>query len=105
MLKISWNVPTSTLPARMRAWLAYRVLITKSARKALAAIPAAERQALEAKIQALGANPRPVGSMKLVGREGEYRIRQGNYRVIYRVEDAELIVEVIAAGHRREIYG
>ena len=51
----------------------------------------------------LAENPRPNGCKKLVGRDG-YRIRIGNYRVIYEIFDAELLVDVIAVGHRKDIY-
>ena len=48
-------------------------------------------------------NPRPVGNKKLIGRDG-YRVRIGNYRVIYDIFDSLLIVDVIALGHRKDIY-
>jgi mRNA interferase RelE/StbE len=48
-------------------------------------------------------NPRPNGFKKLKGREG-FRIRIGNYRVIYNIIDSELVIEVIALGHRKNIY-
>ena len=48
-------------------------------------------------------NPRPVGNKKLKGRDG-YRIRIGNYRIIYDIFDSELIIDVIALGHRKDIY-
>jgi mRNA interferase RelE/StbE len=51
----------------------------------------------------LGKNPRPVGYKKLKGRDG-YRIRVANYRIIYEIIDQQLIVEVIALGHRKDIY-
>lgn len=51
----------------------------------------------------LEGNPRPVGSIKLKGRDG-YRIRIGNYRVIYEIFDSELVIDVVAVGHRKDIY-
>jgi mRNA interferase RelE/StbE len=51
----------------------------------------------------LGENPRPVGYKKLKGRNG-YRIRTGNYRIIYDIFDTELVVDVITLGHRKSIY-
>lgn len=54
-------------------------------------------------ISNLEENPRPAGNKKLRGRDG-YRIRIGNYRVIYDIYDKELIVDVIAIGHRKDIY-
>jgi mRNA interferase RelE/StbE len=54
-------------------------------------------------ISGLEINPRPVGYKKLKGRES-FRIRTGNYRIIYDIFDTELIVDVITLGHRRDIY-
>ncbi|MCH8318769.1 MAG: type II toxin-antitoxin system RelE/ParE family toxin [Bacteroidetes bacterium] len=54
-------------------------------------------------IQSLANNPRPHGYIKLKGRDG-YRIRKGNYRIIYDIFDAVLIIDVVAVGHRKDIY-
>ena len=54
-------------------------------------------------IDALGAEPRPVGAIKLAGRD-DYRIRVGDYRVVYAVDDAERLVIVARIAHRREVY-
>ncbi|MBP7477606.1 MAG: type II toxin-antitoxin system RelE/ParE family toxin [Chitinophagales bacterium] len=54
-------------------------------------------------ISDLERNPRPPGYKKLKGRDG-YRIRTGNYRIIYNIVDHELIIEIIALGHRKDIY-
>jgi mRNA interferase RelE/StbE len=54
-------------------------------------------------INQLAKNPRPQGCKKLKGRNG-YRIRQGNYRIIYEIKDSILTVFILAAGHRKEIY-
>ncbi|PZO57481.1 MAG: type II toxin-antitoxin system mRNA interferase toxin, RelE/StbE family [Phormidesmis priestleyi] len=59
---------------------------------------------LLAQITALETNPRPTGCKKLKGRQNEYRIRSGNYRVIYTIEDTALIVRIIRASHRRDAY-
>ena len=81
----------------------YNVRIKLSAVKELEAIPAKGRRRIATKIQALASNPRPVGCEKLAGHD-KYRIRQGNYRVLYTIEDDVLIVTVIAIGNRRDIY-
>ncbi len=81
----------------------YSVRIKPSAVKELEAIPAKDRRRIATKIQALGNNPRPVGCEKLAGHD-KYRIRQGNYRVLYTIEDDVLIVTIIAIGNRRDIY-
>lgn len=54
-------------------------------------------------IRALADDPRPLGSRKLVGRDS-YRIRVGDYRVIYLMDDGEIVVTVLGVGHRREVY-
>lgn len=55
-------------------------------------------------IEALGDDPRPHGARKLVGEETAWRIRAGDYRVIYDVFDDQLMVTVVRAGHRRDVY-
>jgi len=81
----------------------YRLLIKPSAVKELEALPVKDRRRLVMRLQKLTANPRPPGSEKLSGHE-LYRIRQGNYRVLYSVHDQELIILVIKVGHRRDVY-
>jgi mRNA interferase RelE/StbE len=82
----------------------FSVRIKKSARKELEAIATkADRVRIVRKIQSLADNPRPAGSQKLSGL-GRYRIRQGRYRILYTIKNAELIVYVIKIGHRRNVY-
>ena len=66
-------------------------------------MPTKDRQRIVARIGALAENPRPVGSEKLSGDE-KYRLRQGDYRILYEIVDAELIVTVVRIGNRREVY-
>ena len=83
----------------------YRLLVKQSAAKEIEAIGTRrDRQHIVRRIQALAAEPRPPGCEKLAGHSTLYRIRQGQYRVIYTVSDAERTVEVIKVGHRREVY-
>jgi mRNA interferase RelE/StbE len=56
------------------------------------------------KIKSLATQPRPEGSEKLAGRSNLYRVRQGNYRVIYFVDDQSRVVDVLKVGHRRDVY-
>jgi len=56
------------------------------------------------RIKSLATQPRPSGSEKLVGRPNLYRVRQGNYRVIFAVDDQARVVEVVKVGHRRDVY-
>lgn len=82
----------------------YKVLIKPSATKELLAIPAKkDRQRIVRRIEALADDPRPPGCEKLSGYD-RYRIRQGNYRIIYGIEDDELVVFIIKIGHRRDVY-
>jgi len=80
----------------------YKLLIKPSAAKDLQALPKKDRQRVVTKIQGLAQDPRPPGCEKLSGHD-LYRVRQGNYRVLYTVHDAELVV-IISIGHRREVY-
>ena len=83
----------------------YRVVIKPSARKELLAIPTKkDRQRLVRRIELLGEDPRPVGSQKLAGGGDRYRVRQGQYRIVYEIRDAELVVLVVKLGHRRDVY-
>ena len=84
--------------------MAYTIYLTKSAAKDLAAIPRKTLQHIDSTIQSLADNPRPLGSTKLQGEDDLYRIRKGNFRIIYKIEDKALIVTVIRVGNRRDVY-
>jgi mRNA interferase RelE/StbE len=62
------------------------------------------RRRIQAAIELLAETPRPPGAKKLSGSSGDWRVRTGDYRIIHEIQDARLIVLVIAVGHRREIY-
>lgn len=81
----------------------YKVLIKRSAAKELEALPAKDRRRVATRIQQLGSDPRPPGCEKLSG-DDRYRIRQGNYRIIYSIEDNLPTVLMVKVGHRRDIY-
>ncbi|MBF0471954.1 MAG: type II toxin-antitoxin system RelE/ParE family toxin [Gammaproteobacteria bacterium] len=81
----------------------YTISIKRSAQKSLGKITSNDRALIIDKIRLLSENPRPAGSKKLTGREA-WRIRIGNYRVIYEIHEGELLILVVAIGHRREIY-
>ena len=81
----------------------YRVEIEASAQKALAAVPKPSQRRIAAKIDGLAENPRPTGCKKLTG-EDAYRVRVGDYRIVYTVNDRTLVVVVVKIGHRREVY-
>ncbi len=82
----------------------YRVIISDRAERALDSIDKGLALRVLAKIDALAENPRPPGHKPLYGRGPRWRIRVGDYRVIYSIEDTELVVLVIEIGHRREVY-
>ncbi len=81
----------------------YRIELKKSVLKDFDSIPRKDLQRIIVAIQSLADDPRPPQSKKLSGLE-QYRLRQGDYRILYTIADAVLIVFVIAVGHRREIY-
>ena len=82
----------------------YRVSIKRSAVKEIEAIPQKkERQRIIQRIGQLAKDPRPTGSKKLSGHD-RYRIRQGSYRIVYSIEDNELVVVVVKVGHRKDVY-
>lgn len=83
--------------------MAYVVNFKKQALKELGKINEPFYSNVKQAIYNLADNPRPQGYKKLKGRDG-YRIRVGNYRIIYEVFDFELQVDVITLGHRKDIY-
>jgi mRNA interferase RelE/StbE len=83
----------------------YSLLIKPSAWKELEAVGSkVDRQRIVAKIQGLAADPRPRGSQKLAGYDDRYRFRQGNYRVVYHIDDKIDVVTIYKIGHRRDVY-
>jgi mRNA interferase RelE/StbE len=81
----------------------YRLLIKPSAVKELEAVPTKDRRRLVARLHALSIDPRPSGCEKLSGHD-LYRIPQGDYRVLYSIEDEALVILVIKVGHRGGVY-
>ncbi|MDC4232462.1 type II toxin-antitoxin system RelE/ParE family toxin [Actinomyces sp. B33] len=82
----------------------YRVEFTTAAARQIKKLPRPARDRVLDAIDDLQDDPRPHGAKKLVGEHDAWRIRVGNYRVIYDVTDSELVVTVVRAGHRREVY-
>ena len=81
----------------------YSLQIKRSAAKELEAVPLKDRRRIVTRIEGLRTEPRPPGCEKLSGDE-KYRIRQGNYRVLYEIQDQALIVTVVRVGDRRDVY-
>jgi mRNA interferase RelE/StbE len=82
----------------------YLVMISRRALKSLDGLERQDQQRIRAVIELLAENPRPPSCIPLAGERGVYRVRVGDYRVLYEVHDGRLIVQVIAVGHRREVY-
>jgi mRNA interferase RelE/StbE len=83
--------------------MSYEVLILRRAQKELAALPKIDYERMRDAIMALAENPRPSGCKKLMGREG-WRIRSGDYRAIYEIDDSQKRVTVLHIGNRRDVY-
>jgi mRNA interferase RelE/StbE len=83
----------------------YSIEWKRSAVKELKALPKEMIERVVEAVEQLADEPYPVGVKKLVGTEHTYRIREGNYRVIYDVLEKKLIVEIVRVGHRKDVYG
>lgn len=81
----------------------YSLRIKRSAEKELRIVPKEDLPRVIERIQSLAVNPRPPGHQKLSGHD-QYRIRQGDYRILYTIDDPGRVVEIIKIGHRREVY-
>jgi len=81
----------------------YSLVIKKSAERELRKVPKEDMRRIADRVRELTQNPRPAGNEKLSGQD-RYRIRQGDYRIVYAVDDERRVVEVIKIGHRREVY-
>jgi mRNA interferase RelE/StbE len=84
--------------------MTYRIEVKPQAERALAKIPNPHRRRIARAIDALARNPRPPGSAKLAGSDDAYRIRVGDYRIVYQVLDKVLIVYIIRVAYRKDIY-
>lgn len=82
----------------------YRVELTAKAKESLSKLPKTVQAKLAEQITSLADDPRPVGARKIKGQDNCYRIRQGDYRMIYAVLDDQLFVIIVRAGHRKEVY-
>ncbi len=84
--------------------MAYEVRIAPLARRQIKKLPQGVQRTLVQAMTLLGDDPRPHGVEKMTGGENEYRIREGDYRVVYTIRDAALIVLIVRVGHRKDIY-
>jgi len=81
----------------------YRLTFKKSVTKDFRSIPQQDISRILKRIETFADDPRPVGSEKLSGQE-RFRVRQGVYRIVYEIQDAELVIIVVKVGHRRDVY-
>ena len=82
----------------------YRVALTESAEKELHAIPSKVAARIVSRLEDLATAPRPHGCKKLKGGDNEWRIRVGDYRIVYEIDDGAKTVVVTRIAHRREVY-
>ena len=83
----------------------YRLLLKSSAAKEIEAIDSkSDRRRIVEKIGGLGMNPRPHGSEKLAGYDDRYRLRQGQYRIVYLIDDERREVTIFKVGNRQDVY-
>ena len=81
----------------------YSLRIKRSAAKELEALPLKDRRRIVQRIQGLASTPRPVGAEKLSGEE-KYRVRQGDYRILFTIDEAERAVMIVKIGQRGDVY-
>jgi mRNA interferase RelE/StbE len=82
----------------------YSVVFARSARKELEGLPETIRRRVVSQIEQLASEPRPAGGRKLVGSEDLWRLRIGDYRVIYAVHDERKLVDIVCVRHRKDAY-
>ena len=82
----------------------YGLEIVPAAQKELSLLPLKDRKRVDDRIRSLADHPRPRGAIALTGHKGLYRLRVGNYRVIYQIRDEVLRILIVKVGHRREVY-
>ena len=82
----------------------YEVRLARRAARALSALQRREQQRIRAALDLLARNPRPPNCIAMKGEDSVYRVRVGDYRIVYEVLDNVLLVHVVRIGHRREVY-
>ena len=82
----------------------YQIEVAPAAFRVMKKLDRHAQARIQAAIELLADNPRPPGAKKLIGGEGEWRVRTGDYRIVYEIDDGILLVLVIAVGHRRDVY-
>lgn len=82
----------------------YRIEHERKAMKQLALLPRHEQERIMRRIDGLSSDPRPAGVEKMQGQADAYRVRQGNYRIVYIIDDAQHIITITRIGDRKDIY-
>ena len=83
---------------------AYRIEVSPAAARQLRKLDPAARRRVQAAVELLADEPRPARAKKLMGGDGEWRVRTGDFRIVYEIKDQVLLVLVLGVGHRREVY-
>jgi mRNA interferase RelE/StbE len=83
--------------------VSYTVVVGRRAQAALRRLPSRDDERVRRALRGLSEDPRPPGCLKLTDREG-WRVRVGDYRIIYEIDDASRLIHVIEVGHRRDVY-
>ena len=84
--------------------MTYRVSLAPSAARELRKFDPGVRRRIQAALELLATEPRPSAATRLIGGSGEWRVRTGNYRIVYEINDDQLLVLVLRMAHRREVY-
>lgn len=84
--------------------MSYRIEVAPSAVRQLRKLDRVAQRRVQAAIELVASEPRPNGAKKLIGGDGEWRVRTGDYRIVYELHDHVLLVLVVAVGHRSDIY-
>jgi mRNA interferase RelE/StbE len=84
--------------------MTYRIVYEREAAKALAALSQRDRRAIYVKLEQLAADPYAMSGVKRLQGSSAYRLRVGDYRVVYGLDDGQLVVVVVRVAHRREVY-
>ncbi len=82
----------------------YRIEWATGAQHAVESLPRDVARRIYARVDSLASNPRPNGCQKLQGGDNEYRVRVGDYRIVYAIEDKAILVIVLRVRHRRDVY-
>ena len=82
----------------------YKIFISQSAKKSIKKLPPTVVKNIISEIKILASDPYPTGCKKIVGHTNAFKLRVGNYRIIYEVNSSEILIQVLKIGHRKDIY-